>query len=158
MPSSPIIEAPTPRPDVVEPLLRSLPEWFGIDEAIDHYITRSRTLPTYTALADGDAVGVLVIEQHTPAAAEMFVLAVARPWHRRGVGRALVQRAEAELRDGGTRYLQVKTLGPTHPSPEYAATRSFYESLGYLGIEELPADTLWPGNPCLIMVKHLADR
>jgi hypothetical protein len=51
--------------------------------------------------------------------------------------------------------VQVETLGAPHDSPEYAATRRFYEVLGYQGLEEYLADTLWPGNPCLVMVKHL---
>ncbi|HSK23750.1 MAG TPA: hypothetical protein VK906_11265 [Egicoccus sp.] len=49
-------------------------------------------------------------------------------------------------------------LGASRPSQEYAATRAFYEALGYEGIEEFAADTIWPGNPCLMMVKHLPTR
>ncbi len=150
------IERDQPRPEVVADLLRGLPEWFGIEEAITAYVTRSADLPTYVATLDGRAVGVLVLEHHDDRLAEMYVLAVDRRHHRRGVGRALVGAAEADLARAGTAYLQVKTLGPSHPSPEYAATRAFYRALGYQGLEELPADTLWPGNPCLVMVKHLA--
>lgn len=149
------IEGTDPRPEVVEDLLRGLPEWFGIEEAVTDYVTRSAALPTYTASLDGGPVGVLVLEQHSDAVAEMYVLAVDRSAHRRGIGRALVAAAEADLARAGTAYLQVKTLGPSHPSPEYAATRDFYTALGYHGLEELPADTLWPGNPCLLLVKHL---
>jgi ribosomal protein S18 acetylase RimI-like enzyme len=144
------------RPEVVEALLRGLPEWFGIEEAIDEYVRRSATLPTYVASDAGTPVGVLVIEHHAATSAEMYVLAVHRDHHRAGIGRALVDQAERDLRASGTRFLQVKTLGPSHPSPEYDATRRFYEALGYVGIEEHPSDVLWPGNPCLVMVKHLA--
>lgn len=49
----------------------------------------------------------------------------------------------------------MKTLGPSHPSPEYAATRRFYEACGFRGLEEL--HDLWPDNPCLIMVKPLGS-
>jgi GNAT superfamily N-acetyltransferase len=149
------IEREVPRPEVVVALLRELPEWFGIDEAIEEYVTRSAQLPSYTAVLDGEPVGVLVLEQHSDRVAELYVLATARRLHRRGIGRALVAAAERDLARGGTTYVQVKTLGASHPSPEYAATRRFYEALGYQGPEEYPADTLWPGNPCLVMVKHL---
>jgi GNAT superfamily N-acetyltransferase len=149
------IESGVPRPEVVDALLRELPEWFGIDEAIEEYVTRSAQLPTYTAVLDGDPVGVLVLEPHSDRVAELYVLATVRRLHRRGIGRALVEAAERDLARAGTTYVQVKTLGTSHPSPEYAATRRFYEALGYQGLEEYPADTLWPGNPCLVMVKHL---
>lgn len=87
---------------------------------------------------------------------ELSVLATARRLHRRGIGRALVEAAEGDLARAGTTYVQVKTLGASYPSPAYASTRRFFEALGYQGLEEFPADAIWPGNPCLIMVKHLA--
>ena len=51
----------------------------------------------------------------------------------------------------GVTLMSVKTLGPSHPDPGYALTRRFYAALGYQPVEELL--DLWPGNPCLIMVK-----
>jgi hypothetical protein len=63
--------------------------------------------------------------------------------------------AEQDMHTQGVEFMQVKTLGAAHPSPEYAATRQFYEALGYRPLEEFDADTLWPGNPCLLMVKTL---
>ena len=152
------IEHDQPRPEVVAGLLRGLPEWFGIEEAITEYVTRSADLPTYVATLDGCAVGVLVLEHREERLSEMYVLAADRRHHRQGVGRALVTAAEADLARAGTAYLQVKTLGPSHPSEEYAATRAFYRALGYQGLEELPTDTLWPGNPCVVMVKHPACK
>jgi GNAT superfamily N-acetyltransferase len=150
------IERGVPDPEVVDALLRGLPDWFGIDEAIDEYVARSARLPAYTAVVDGTSVGVLALEHHSDRVAEHYVLAVARRWHRHGVGRALLEAAEHDLAQAGVTYVQVKTLGASHPSPEYAATRRFYEAMGYQGLEEYPADSLWPGNPCLVMVKHLA--
>jgi hypothetical protein len=50
-------------------------------------------------------------------------------------------------------YLQVKTLGPSRPDPGYEATRRFYEASGFRPLEELHG--LWPGNPCLLLVKRL---
>jgi ribosomal protein S18 acetylase RimI-like enzyme len=149
------IERDVPRPDVVGSLLRDLPEWFGIEEAILEYVTRSAELPAYVAILEGVPVGVLVVEHHDDRSAEMYVLAVSRQVHRQGVGRALVEAAERDLARAGTAYLQAKTLGASHPAGEYAATRAFYAALGYQALEEFPADTLWPGNPCLVMVKHL---
>jgi GNAT superfamily N-acetyltransferase len=76
-------------------------------------------------------------------------------WHRRGIGRALVAALEADLIAVGVKFLQVKTLGPSSPDPGYERTRQFYASAGFEPLEET-AD-LWPGNPCLIMIKALAS-
>ncbi|HZB49280.1 MAG TPA: GNAT family N-acetyltransferase, partial [Mycobacteriales bacterium] len=84
---------------------------------------------------------------------EIHLMAVARDRHRRGVGRALVRAAEREMAADGVTLMSVKTLGPSHPDPGYALTRLFYAALGYQPVEELL--DLWPGNPCLIMVKPL---
>ena len=67
-----------------------------------------------------------------------------------------MQAFEAEATSSGVPLAQVKTLGPSHPDEGYAWTRRFYESLGYLHLEEL--HDLWPGNPALVMVKPLAAR
>jgi ribosomal protein S18 acetylase RimI-like enzyme len=133
--------------------LRDLPEWFGIEEALRDYVEQARSLPTYAATVRGRVVGLCLVRQHSRCAAEVVLIAVDRSFHRQGIGRALLEHVEADLSSQGTRYLQVKTLGASHPSREYAATRLFYEALGFCGLEEI--EGLWPGNPCLVMVKHL---
>ncbi len=81
-------------------------------------------------------------------------MAVLPEVHRSGLGRALVAAAEGYLRERSFELLQVKTLGPTHPSDEYRRTRLFYEAVGFQALEEIHG--LWgSGNPCLLMVKAL---
>ena len=140
-------------PAAVERLLRELPEWFGIESAVAAYVEEAGRLPTFLARDGDDVVGALLLVRHFPAAAEIHLLAVARARHRTGIGRALVEAAERQLAADGVTVMSVKTLGPSHPDPEYAATRGFYEAVGYQPLEELL--DLWPGNPCLIMVKPL---
>jgi len=138
-----------------EPILRSLPDWFGIEEAIVAYVNEIDALPTFLALDQEErAVGFMSVKQHFPHAAELYVLGVRPEWHGRGMGRALLARVEAYLRDLGVEYLQVKTLAPSHPDPNYARTRRFYEAVGFRPLEVLP--DLWgEHNPCLIMIKKL---
>lgn len=156
-----VVVAPAgPVPDDVERLLRGLPAWFGIDEANAEYVEAARRLPTYVATAnDGTQpptiVGVCLVEHHNEHSSEIHLLAVDHDHHRRGIGRSLLERVEQDLTRAGREFLQVKTLGSAHPSPEYAATRHFYEALGYRALQEFPADEMWPGNPCLVMVKAL---
>ena len=138
---------------VCEEILRSLPGWFGIEEAIVSYRADIESMETLVATAAGVVAGFLTLKTHNPHSAEIQVMAVRSERHRAGIGRALVARVEAALRERGSDYLQVKTLGPSHPNEDYARTRFFYEGMGFLPVEE---NQLWgESNPCLIMVKHL---
>ena len=75
-------------------------------------------------------------------------------WHRQGVGRQLFRHVEGVLSRSGCVYLTAKTVAETHPDAPYAATQSFYESLGFLPVEVFP--TLWgEANPCLLMIKEI---
>jgi GNAT superfamily N-acetyltransferase len=139
---------------VCEPILRALPQWFGIEEATAHYVGQTDRLPTWLATLGGEVAGFLTLNQHSAYAAEIDVMAVRLEMHRRGVGRALLAEAEVYLRQRGVEFLQVKTLSPAHPDPGYARTRQFYRAMGFRPLEEFPE--LWgPENPCLQMVKCL---
>ena len=139
-----------------EQILRGLPEWFGIEEAVDQYVRDLESLPSFTALGQGQVLGFIALRHHNPHASEIHVLAVRRDRHRCGIGEALVRRAESDLTRRDVKLLQVKTLGPSHPDPGYTATRAFYVALGFVPLEETSA--LWGDNqPCLIMVKQLPN-
>lgn len=139
---------------VCEPILRSLPEWFGIEAALQDYLRDIDTLPTLLACKGADVLGFLTLKQHSPWAAELYVMGVLPQAHRQGIGRALVIHAAALLRQQGIEFFQVKTLAPSHPDPGYTRTRAFYAALGFRPLEILPL--LWDAdNPCLIMVKYL---
>ena len=141
-------------PDAVAALLHGLPEWFGIEEATAAYVEAARTMPTVLAHADGGVVGALLWHQHFPTAAEVHLMAVDAGRHRRGIGTALLDRAEEELRAARVRYLQVKTLGPSLPDDEYERTRLFYEARGFVPLEEMTG--VWAeDNPMLILIKAL---
>jgi GNAT superfamily N-acetyltransferase len=153
-----------PDPGTVDRLLRSLPEWFGIESSIIEYVEAAGTLPTYLAwpgprsavpAAERQPVGVLLAARHFPAAAEIYLMAVERSLHNRGIGRALIEALETDLAADRVGLLQVKTLGPSHPDPGYRRTRGFYQRMGFEPLEEI--GDRWPGNPCLIMIKNLSS-
>jgi ribosomal protein S18 acetylase RimI-like enzyme len=98
-------------------------------------------------------LGFLALKQHHPRSAEVYVMGVVPEAHQRGIGTALLAAAEESLRERGVEYLQVKTLGPSREDEGYAQTRRFYEARGFVPLEELP--DLWPGNPCLLLVKRI---
>jgi GNAT superfamily N-acetyltransferase len=143
------IEAPTERSRICERVLRDLPDWFGFEEATAAFIRDVSALPTF---AVGDEA-FLSVKQHTARAAEVYVMGVRRARHGRGLGTALLATAEDYLRARGVEYLQVKTLGPSYPDEGYERTRRFYESRGFVALEEILG--LWEHNPCLLMVKRL---
>ena len=78
--------------------MRSLPDWFAIEEAIVRYVNEINGLPTFIASQHERAVGFLSVKQHNDYSAEVHVLAVWPAMHRHGIGRQLLVRAEDYLR------------------------------------------------------------
>ena len=139
---------------LAEGILRALPDWFGIESAIVDYARAADEGPTFVAEAGGETIGFVTLKPTSTDAVEVHVMAVLPHAHRRGVGAALVERAAAHARAQGFALLHVKTLAPSDPDPNYAATRAFYAAVGFVPLEELPQ--VWgPQNPCLIMVRAL---
>ena len=139
--------------DLCEAILRDLPNWFGIEESIVQYGKDISSMETYVADLGETVGGFLTLAQHNPHTAEIHVIATRPQYHRQGLGRALVAYAEQALKQRGTSYLEVKTVGPSRACEYYRRTRAFYVAMGFCPVEE---NKLWgEANPCLIMIKHL---
>jgi GNAT superfamily N-acetyltransferase len=111
-------------------------------------------LPVFAAEEKGRVEGFIALKPMTPYAFEIHVLGVRPERHRKGIGRALLFRAENYVRENRVRYLTVKTLSSSHPDPGYARTRAYYVAMGFEPIEEF--GTLWnPENPAVMMLKVL---
>jgi GNAT superfamily N-acetyltransferase len=136
-----------------ERILRTLPEWFGIESALMDYVRGAQSSPNFLAREESETVGFVTLREHNPVSLELHCIAVLPDRHRSGIGRRLCAAAERWWAARGGRLVQVKTLGPARASEHYARTRAFYDTQGYLPVEEF-AD-LWPGNPCLLLVKPL---
>ena len=142
------------RGEECEVILRGLPEWFGIESAIVDYVRDIEVMPTFVAKKGEELVGFLTVKRHFEGSAEIQVMGVLPGWHRRGVGRMLVERAEEWLRGEGVEFFQVKTVSGSSADENYARTRAFYEAMGFGPLEEFPL--LWDErNPCLLMVKGI---
>ena len=153
-----VVRGPVARQgDRAEALLRGLPDWFGIEQSIVEYGQAAEELPTFVA-EDGEAlVGFVALKQTSGQAMELHVMAVCREWQGRGVGRRLVEAAAGFARAAGCSLLHVKTRGPSKPDANYAATRAFYQAVGFIPLEELPE--VWgPDNPCLLLVRPLSSQ
>jgi GNAT superfamily N-acetyltransferase len=137
-----------------EAVLRSLPLWFGIEESLQMYVRDTETMPTFAIELEKRVVAFATLQQHFPKAWEVHCLAVMMSARGAGLGRQLLGHVELWLRDQGARFLQIKTVAPSHPSPQYAETRKFYETMGYTPLEVFP--TIWsPRDPALQLVKAL---
>ncbi len=141
-------------PAAVDRILSRLPDWFGDDAAIRGYVADAATFPSYLAKdADDSVVGVGLVARHFSESAEIHLIAVDPASHRAGIGSRIVQAIEDDLRAEGVRILQVHTVGPSYPSPAYARTREFYQSLGFIPLQEFGGID-WSG-PTLVLVKAL---
>lgn len=145
------------RSDIARSILERLPEWFGRPESLVAYVSAAAVLPMFAARGgDGTAIGFLSLKEQSAVAVEAFVLGVLPEHHRKGVGRTLFAHAERAVAQHGYRYLTVKTLAANHPDANYAATRHFYEAIGFEPLEVFP--TLWDlGTPCLFMIMPLPN-
>jgi ribosomal protein S18 acetylase RimI-like enzyme len=140
--------------DICNNILRSLPEWFGIEQAIVDYVKDVRNMPTWSAEENAETIAFLSLKIHNEYTTEIHVMGVLKSYHRRGVGQKLIKEAEIYLRKNDYKFLTVKTLSPARVCDEYEKTRKFYLSYGFLPIEEFK--TLWgEANPCLMMIKSL---
>jgi len=138
-----------------EEILRSLPEWFGNEKALNEYVEGVASLPFWIALnRDDKCIGFISIKIHYGHTGDIYVLGVLPEYHRKGVGRLLLAQAEEYFRNNNCKYVIVKTLSDIAEYEPYERTRKFYKNVGF---EELTTLTeMWDSeNPCLIMIKVL---
>lgn len=137
---------------ITREILESLPEWFGIPEAIDEYVEGMEMMEVAVYYEDGLPVGFIALNRHKQAVIDIHVMAVIKSHQGKGIGTLLVQWAIFQARKKGIRYLSVKTLDETHPDLNYKKTRAFYQHAGFVPFESFP--TLWGAeNPCLVMIQ-----
>jgi GNAT superfamily N-acetyltransferase len=124
-------DVPSGAGPIVAEILRALPTWFGIEASVANYVAVADRSATTVASFAGKDVGVLTLISHGQYAAEVFVMAVLPKHHREGIGRAMLERAEATLGRAGVEFLQVKTLAASRPDEGYSKTRAFYLDYGF---------------------------
>lgn len=137
-------------------ILESLPDWFGIPEAREEYISNSESQLFFAAREDGKSVGFLCLKETGKDTVELAVMGVLKEFHRHGIGRKLFMAAQEKAMESGYSFMQVKTVQMGRYE-EYDDTNNFYISLGFKELEVFP--TLWDEyNPCQIYIMSLLPK
>lgn len=136
-------------------ILEDLPEWFGMMESTEEYITDSKDKPFLACFLEKDPVGFIVLNETSLDCAEIFVMGIKKKFHRQGAGEKLNQAYENLAKKLGYTYSQVKTVETGHYQ-KYDGTNSFYQAMGYKKLEVFPS-LRDEGNPCQIYVKYLGN-
>ena len=147
------VEEASEKQSIARAILEALPEWFGIPESREKYIKESVDQPFFAAYDEDRPVGFLCLKETGKETVELCVMGVLKEYHRKGVGRALFEKAREAAVQSGYSFLQVKTVQMGR-YPDYDDTNRFYLSLGFKEFEVFP--TLWDEwNPCQIYVMAL---
>lgn len=148
------IHTPIEKAAICRMVIDALPDWFGIPESNDKYVKDCQAMLFLAARSQEGTFGFMALHETSHATVDIHIMGVLPAWHRKGVGRALIEAGKALAKERGYRLIQVKTLDAAHPDEGYAKTRLFYEGMGFLPVECFP--TLWgEENPCLLMIQPL---
>ncbi len=139
------------KPLIVKEVLETLPEWFGIKSAIEDYVNKSKKYPLLSVKHNNQIIGFLSLRPTSNYALEIYVMGVKREYHRQGIGKTMIGYAIEYAKQHNYAFITVKTLDASRENEEYAKTRFFYESVGFIPIETF--QTLWDeNNPCLFLI------
>jgi GNAT superfamily N-acetyltransferase len=133
-------------------LIAELPMWFGRADANARYIDGIAEREAFAAILEGRPRGLIAVEIHFDVTCNVWWLGVSPGVHRRGLGRALIERIAVDAAQRGCRYLAVETMAPAAGSPEYDATRLFYAALGFTPFVAFEPE---PGDPMMWMLRPL---
>lgn len=140
---------------IAREILYNLPEWFGMPDSTESYITDAQDKPFFACFNQNEIVGFIVMNATSKDCADLFVMGVKKQYHGKGIGTKLHELYEQKAREKGYSYSQVKTVQSGHYK-EYDQTNNFYISVGYKELECFP--TLWDEwNPCQIYIKYIGN-
>ena len=147
--------------EACDAIVLTLPYHFAIEEGRAQCAAAVRSQAGFVAEEDGSVVGFLTFERRFAAAAEITWMATRLDRRRHGIGGALVDRFAEEMAAEGRRVLLVLTVSPNDDDPDeppdgYQATRSFYETNGFVPARDIPE--MWDSDLAVLMVRTLDER
>ena len=105
-------------------VLRSLPMWFGIEDALLMYADDSVRLPGFAAVRGNQVQGFILLTQHFPHAWEVHCMAVRSEARNKGYGKALMAQLARRCVEQGLARFEWSVLDWNAPSI------AFYQSIG----------------------------
>ncbi len=135
-----IIKGNEEKKKIARLILEALPEWFGIPEAREKYISESAEQTMIAAFDSDSPIGFLCLKETGRDTMELHVMGVLKEYHHRGIGSRMFQQAKEFAKGKGYSFLQVKTV-QMGIYPEYDETNLFYLLQGFKELEALPE--LW---------------
>ena len=143
--------------EACDAVVLTLPYHFGNEGGRAECARAVRSQDGLVAVEEGEIVGFLTLERHDPRSAEITWMAVRSDRRRRGVGRALIERAVDDLPRDRVEFLSVLTMAESEPeereTDNYADTRAFYRALGFVPLRELALEG-WDDR-AVILVRRL---
>ena len=138
---------------IARKVLEALPNWFGIEESREEYISECANLTFFAAYDDKNPIGFIALKETGKDTIEVYVTGILKEYHRKGIGRQLFEEAKADAKKQGYSFIQVKTV-KIGIYDEYDKTNLFYRAIGFKEFEVFP--TLWDkANPCQVYVMAL---
>jgi GNAT superfamily N-acetyltransferase len=140
-------------------IILTLPHHFGHEGGRQACAQAVRTSEGWVAVLDGRVVGFLTLQPHNATTVEITWMAVHAELRGHGIGQRLIERLRQEMQARGYRLLLVATLAPSHDEGPvedgYAATRAFYQTVGFLAVCEVPLYSGVGSDPAILLVMPL---
>ena len=148
------VSNPNNKSKICQTILRSLPDWFAVEESIVDYTAKVCNMPFFIVVENTNPIGFVAVKIHSQFSAEVCVMGVIKEYHNQGIGTMLIEGVEKFCVTNGFKYLTVKTLDGSAVYEPYERTRKFYSKLGFIPLEVFPL--YWDeANPCLFLAKYL---
>ena len=131
-----------------------LPDWFGMAEANENYISGMAGRVVFAAFQGEGLVGIVGLKDHMARSLEVWWMGVKPDCHGQGVGTDLFETARSYAVAHDYEYMIVNTLSDRSDDEYYARTRAFYQKMGFDSLfEENENDPL---NPMVWMILPLS--
>jgi ribosomal protein S18 acetylase RimI-like enzyme len=135
-------------------VIRSLPEWFGYEGAVEAVARALESQRGFVALEGPVVAGFVAIASAFDESLEITYLAVHAGHRRGGLGRSLVRAVAEFARGRDVPSVCLLTLGSSAANPRQDETIGFYRAIGFWRTKEIYLRT-WGGAPTLLMVARV---